>query len=352
MNEEILRLVNAVEKEKGVEREVIFASLEQAIAVALRRQLGMKEGVVVAIDRKNGDISARDGDKPIDPQIIGRLAFQAARQMFVQKLREAESDTAFRDFSHRVGDIVSCTLLRMDGKDMICRVGDRVEARLAKKDQVPGESFRPRDRFKALITEVEKKSAKVRIHLTRGSIEFVRKLFELEVPEIAEGVVELFKVVREPGYRTKVAVRSRKTKVDCLGACVGVRGSRIRNVVDELNGENIDVIRWSDEPGELIKNSLKPAEVTHVELEGAEKHATVWVTKEELSQAIGRQGRNVRLASELTGWEIDIYDIQEVQEGQEPGEGPAGGAKGEAGPAVAAPPVESPSPKDEGTHEG
>jgi N utilization substance protein A len=311
--EEILRLVTAVQREKGIERAVVFESLEQAIAAALKRQLGAREeDLVVAINRDSGEIVAKEGEEPIDPGILGRLSVQSARQMFVQRIREAESDTAFHELEGREGDIVTCTHLRMEGRDAVCRIGERAEARIGRRDQVPGESFRAGDRFRALVTEVEKKGPKLRIGLSRSKDDFVRKLFALEVPELRDGTVVIKAIAREPGYRTKVTVASNNDKVDCLGACVGVRGSRIRNVVDELNGENIDIIRFNDDPMELIKNALKPAEIAHVELDKAEKHATVWVTKDNLSQAIGRGGRNVRLASKLTGWEIDIYDISEV----------------------------------------
>lgn len=315
-NEELLRLATAVERERGVGREVIFKSLEDAIKSALVRQLAVPEDqpdrVVVNIDRKTGQISAADGNDKIDPGVLGRIAFQSARQMFVQRIREAESDTAFTELSTRVHDIATCVVTRLEGREVICRVGERAEARIARKDQVPGETFRPGDRFRALVTEVEKKGPRLRIGLSRTSDEFVKKLFELEVPELADGTIEIKNIAREPGYRTKITVVSNNQRVDCLGACVGVRGSRIRNVVDELNGENIDIIRHSEEITELITNALKPAEIAHVELNQAEKHATVWVTKEELSQAIGRGGRNVRLASLLTHWDIDIYDITEA----------------------------------------
>lgn len=322
--EEVLRLVTAVEREKGIAREIIFQSLEQAIKSALIRQLGAREeDVVVAIDRATGEIIARDGEETIDPQILNRIAFQSARQTFVQRIREAESDTAFHELSGREGEIVSCTYVRMEGRELVCRVGERAEARLSRRDQVPGESFRAGDRFRALVTEVEKKGPRVRIGLSRSRDEFVRKLFELEVPELRDKTVDIKAIAREPGYRTKITVFSNNGRVDCLGACVGVRGSRIRNVVDELNGENIDIIRYNEDPLELIKNALKPAEIAHVDLDAAEKHATVWVTKEFLSQAIGRGGRNVRLASKLSGWEIDIYDISEVANEQQAAESPA-----------------------------
>lgn len=315
--EEVLRLVTAVEREKGIERSVVFESLEQAIAAALKRKLGAREeDIHVSIDRGSGEMVATEAGEPIDID-LGRLAIQSARQTFMQRIREAESDTAFHELSGREGEIVTCTHQRMEGREIVCRVGERAEARISRRDQVPGESFRSGDRFRALITEINKTAARLKIGLSRSRDEFVRKLFALEVPELRDGTVVIKAIAREPGYRTKITVASNNDRVDCLGACVGVRGSRIRNVVDELNGENIDIIRYSDDPMELIKNALKPAEIAHVELDHEDKHATVWVTKENLSQAIGRGGRNVRLASKLTGWEIDIYDISEVAREQE-----------------------------------
>jgi N utilization substance protein A len=315
MNEQFIREVDALVHARKIDREAIFTALEEAVAAALRRHLGAKEGVSVHIDRTQGNISATQNGAPVDPALVGRLALQAAKQTFLQKIREAESETAYREFAHKVGDVVSCAFVRWEGRDVICRIGDHgPEGRIPRQEQVPGETFRPNDRFRALVTEVEKKPTKVRILLSRAAPLFVRKLFELEVPEVANGVVQIRSIAREPGYRTKVTVFSTNKRVDCLGACVGVRGSRIRNVVDELNGENIDIIRWSDDPEDLIRNALKPAEIAHVELDPEGKHATVWVTHENLSQAIGRQGRNVRLAVELTGWEIDIYDLSEVAE--------------------------------------
>jgi N utilization substance protein A len=312
--EEVLRLATALEREKGIDRGIVFESLEGAIAAALKRQLGARdEDLSVSIDRTTGDIQAREGAEAIDlSSIMGRIAIQSIRQTFMQRIREAESDTAFHELAGREGDIVTCTHLRTEGREVVCRVGERAEARIPRRDQVPGESFRTGDRFRALITEVEKKGPRLRIGLSRSREEFVRKLFALEVPELRDGTVVIKAIAREPGYRTKITVASNNDRVDCLGACVGVRGSRIRNVVDELNGENIDIIRYNEDPVELIKNALKPAEIAHVDLDRAERHATVWVTKEHLSQAIGRGGRNVRLAAKLTGWEIDIYDISEV----------------------------------------
>jgi len=333
MNAELLRYVESIQREKVIDRELIFQSIESALAQAAKKHLGMVELPTVKIDRATGEIGAWDGPKPIDPGVLGRIAFQQARQIFVQKLREAESSTVYSQFAHKKGDIVSSAILRYEGPHLICQIGDKAEATMLKTEQVPGENYRLGQRVRAYISEVEKKGTKIRIYLSRAHEDFVKRLFELEVPEIADGTVLVKGIAREPGYRTKLTVTSTNEKVDCLGACVGVRGSRIRNVVDELNGENVDIIRWSSDAKELIRNALKPAEVAEVTLNEAGHRATVLVAKEELSPAIGKGGRNVRLASKLTSWEIDIFEFG--------AEGPAPEApKAEGGmspPAPAAP---------------
>jgi len=321
MNGEVLRIVDAIHREKGIDKELIFESIEQALSMAAKKHLNTKEMPVVKIDREKGDITAFDGEQPIETSALGRIAYQAARQLFVQKLREVESESVFSEFAHKKGDIVTCNVSRFEGPHLVCKIGDKAEATMLKPDQVPGENYRLGDRLRAFVSEVEKRGTRVRVFVSRSHEDFVRRLFELEVPEIADGTVVIKGIAREPGYRTKITVHSTNDRVDCLGACVGVRGSRIRNVVDELNGENVDIVRWSDNPKELIKNSLKPAEIAEVILDETQKRTTVYVLKDQLSQAIGKGGRNVRLASKLAGWEIDIYELG--GEGQAPAEGAA-----------------------------
>ena len=331
MNGELLRYVESIQREKVIDRELIFQSLEQALAQAAKKHLNTVELPVVKIDRATGDISAMDGQKPIDTS-LSRIAFQQARQIFVQKLREAESSTVYNEFAHKKGDIVSTSIVRYEGPHLICKLGEKAEATILKTEQVPGENYRLGQHIRAYITEVEKKGTKIRIYLSRAHEDFVKRLFELEVPEIADGTVLIKGIAREPGYRTKLTVTSMNEKVDCLGACVGVRGSRIRNVVDELNGENVDIIHWSADPKELIRNALKPSEVADVALNEAAHRATVLVTKDELSQAIGKGGRNVRLASKLTAWEIDIFE--------QGAEGAPAAPPADAGAAASVPPAE------------
>jgi N utilization substance protein A len=331
MNGEVLRIVDAIHREKGIDKELIFESIEQALAMAAKKHLNTKEPPVVKIDREKGDITAFDGDQRIETAALGRIAYQAARQLFVQKLREVESDSVYTEFATKKGDIVTCSVVRFDGPHIVCKIGEKAEAAMLKGDQVPGESYRIGERLRGYVSEVEKRGTRIRIFVSRSHEDFVRRLFELEVPEIGDGTVVIKGIAREPGYRTKITVHSTNDRVDCLGACVGVRGSRIRNVVDELNGENVDIVRWSEDPKELIKNSLKPAEVAEVILDEPNRRATVYVLKDHLSQAIGKGGRNVRLASKLAAWEIDIYEL---------------GGEAEAPPAVASgTPEQGPPPE-------
>ncbi len=349
MNGEVLRIVDAIHREKGIDKELIFESIEQALSLAAKKHLNTKELPLVRIDREKGDITAFDGDQPIETAALGRIAYQAARQLFVQKLREVESESVFSEFAHKRGDIITCSVIRFEGPHLVCKIGEKAEATMLKGDQVPGENYRLGDRLRGFVSEVEKRGTRIRIYVSRSHEDFVRRLFELEVPEIADGTVVIKGIAREPGYRTKITVHSTNDRVDCLGACVGVRGSRIRNVVDELNGENVDIVRWSENPKELIKNSLKPAEVAEVILDEANRRTTVYVLKDQLSQAIGKGGRNVRLASKLAGWEIDIYELGgEVEEAAAPAaETPAPESAGPAPEDAAEPPPapEAPAPE-------
>jgi N utilization substance protein A len=343
---ELIRIVDAIHRDKGIDPELIYRSIEQALSQATKKALNLEETPAVKIDRTNGEISATDRGIPIDASLLGRIAYQQARQVFVQKLREAESETVYNEFAHKKGDIVSASVVRYDGPHLLCRIGDKAEATMLKTEQVPGENYRLGERLRAYVTEVEKRGTRIRIFISRAHEDFVRRLFELEVPEIADGTVVIKKIAREPGYRTKLTVASTNARVDCLGACVGVRGSRIRNVVDELNGENVDIVRWSDVPKDLIRHALKPAEVVEVILQEPEKRATVYVVKDELSQAIGKGGRNVRLASKLAGWEIDIYELGADNQPPAP-PAPAPKESEPPPPGPAAPTAESPAPPAE-----
>ncbi|HPF12832.1 MAG: transcription termination factor NusA [Planctomycetes bacterium] len=328
--EEVLRMIDFVHANKDIPREVIFRALEEALASSVRKRLGMDEDLVVKIDRKSGDVSMEDDEgvyEEMDMAALGRIAAQAAKQGFMQRVREAERDVLFEEYEGRVGQLVNGVVQRYEGQDLVVNLG-KVEGYLSREDRVRGETYAPSDRIRAIIVEVREEGNKVRIQLSRTHPDLVRRLFELEVPEIADGIIEIKRVVREPGYRTKMAVQTSDPKVDCIGACVGVRGSRIRAAIDELRGERIDIIRWSDSLETLIMNGLKPAEI-HLDniYPNVETHsAVVLVDEDQQSLAIGKRGQNVRLASRLCGWEIEIKTREEYYGTDSSAEAGAGAA--------------------------
>lgn len=326
-NEDLLRMIDVIHRDKDIPKEVIFAGLEDALALGVRKRLGAGEDLVVSIDRVSGEIEVEDDEEvyEIEMSELGRIAATAIKQGFIQKLREAERDVLFDEFEGRVGALVNGTVQRFDGDEMVVNLG-RVEAYLPKEERVRGETFQPGDRIRAIVLEVRKDGPRVRIVVSRAHADLVRRLFELEVPEIADGIIEIKRVVREPGYRTKMAVISSDPKIDCIGACVGVRGSRIKAVIDELRGERIDIIRWSDSLETLIMNGLKPAAI-HIDniFPDIDSHsAVVLVDEDQQSLAIGKKGQNVRLASRLCGWDIEIKTRAEFEAeslgGEEPPE--------------------------------
>lgn len=326
--EEVLRMVDVLHREKDIPKEVIFRALEEALAQGVRKRLGVGEDLLVKIDRKSGAISMEDAEEEyeFDMQELGRIAAQAVKQGLLQRLREAERDVLFEEYEARVGQLVNGTIQRFEGDYQVVNMG-KVEAYLGKEDRVRGETFNVGDRIRVIIVEVRKDGSKVRILVSRTHPDLVRRLFELEVPEIADGIIEIKRVVREPGYRTKMAVSSADPKIDAIGACVGVRGSRIKAVIDELRGERIDIIKWSDSLEQLILNGLKPATI-HVENiypDIQSRSAVVVVEDDQQSLAIGKKGQNVRLASKLCGWEIDIKTRAEF-ESESSGEAPAEGS--------------------------
>ncbi len=311
--EELLRLVDSLHKDKNIDKEVVFQGIEAALASAARKHFISAELVSVKIDRVTGEIVAFEQDRRIDPSDLGRISAQTAKQVIIQKIRDAERDAIYEEFIGRKGTIVSGTVQRFEGSVIIINLG-RAEGFMPKSEQIANELYHPGDRIRALIWDVRKVGTKVKIFLSRNHQDFVRKLFELEVPEIGEKIIEIKAVAREAGYRTKIAVDSNDPNVDSVGACVGVRGSRIKNIVDELSGEKIDIVRWSEAPEVLIPNTLKPAEVSSILLSSEERHATVVVPEDQLSLAIGKKGQNVRLAAKLTQWDIDIVTEAELQQ--------------------------------------
>ena len=324
--EDLLRMIDVLHREKDIPKDVLFRGLEESIAAAVRKRLGVGEDLLVTVDRKTGEIAVEDdeGEYEFDLSELGRIAAQACKQTFIQKVREAERDVLYDEYETRVGSLINGTVQRFDNDNLVINLG-RTEAYLPREERVRGETFAPGDRIRAIVLEVRKDGPRVRIIVSRTHPDLVRRLFELEVPEIADNIIEIKRVVREPGYRTKMAVLSQDPKIDCIGACVGVRGSRIKAVIDELRGERIDIIRWSDSLETLVMNGLKPA-VIHLDniYADVDRHQVVVVVDEDQqSLAIGKKGQNVRLASRLCGWDIDIKTREEFEA---EGFGPAVGA--------------------------
>jgi len=306
--EELIRLIDTIHRDKDIGKEVLFEAIEAALLTAVRKRYGEREELAIEIDRETGEIIAWDGDdeaEDVDLNELGRIAAQTAKQVIIQKIRDAERDVIYGDFEHKVNAIVTGTVLRIEGGNIIVNLG-KAEGIIPRHEKVRSENYNPGDRIKAIIYDVKKVGPKVKIMLSRTDPEIVKKLFELEIPEIAEHVIEIKQIAREPGFRTKIAVNSVDSRVDCIGACVGIRGTRIKSITDELNGEKIDIIRWSESLEELILNSLRPAQISNLEIDEVKKEVKVLVPEDQLSLAIGRKGQNVRLASRLTGYELNI----------------------------------------------
>ena len=318
---ELLRIVDAMHREKNIPKDIIFNGIEAAIQTATSRNALEDEDILVHIDRGSGLIVAQKGNQLIDPEMLGRIAAQSAKQVMIQKIREAESEGVFSEYTARRGAMVTGTIQRIDSGSAIVTLGKEgknagstIEAILPRSEQIPGETLHVNDRIKAVVMDVRRNGQRVKIVLSRCHGDFVKSLFEQEIPEIADRTIEIKSVAREAGYRSKVAVSSIDLKVDCVGACVGVRGSRIKNVIDELNGERIDIVRWNDSMHVMIPNALQPAEITEVMLYPRIGRAVVLVAEDQLSLAIGRRGQNVRLASKLVGQDIEIMTDEELGE--------------------------------------
>ena len=312
--EEILRIVDAIHRDKNIDKEIVFQAIESALVTALHRHYGEEADVVVQIDRASGTIAGSHDGTPIDPdELTGRIGAQTAKQVIIQKIREAERDSIHDEFEEQVGQMISGVVTRFDGGVATVTLG-ATEAILPRSEQIPGESFHANERIRATIFEVRKVGSRVKIILSRIRPQLVQRLFEQEIPEIIDGVIEIRAISREPGYRSKVAVISSDGRVDCVGACVGVRGNRIKNIVEELGGERIDIVRWNDDLQVLVPNALQPAEVDEVILCQMLGRGIVLVREDQLSLAIGRRGQNVRLASKLCGWDIEIMTREELDQ--------------------------------------
>ncbi len=317
MNVDLIEAIRQIEREKKIDAEAIFDALSDALATAYKKDYGMAPNVYVNIDRETGkiqvfsqtEIETESGveieEEEVTPKDFGRIAAQTAKQVILQKIREAERSLMYDEYVDREGDIVTGIIQQSDQRYTLVNLG-RVEALLPPSEQVPGERYEHGMRIKAYIIEVRRTSKEPQIILSRTHPGLIKRLFELEVPEILDGYVEIKAVSREPGYRSKIAVSSRDESVDPVGACVGPKGSRVRMVVSELREEKIDVIRWSEDPSVFVGNALSPAKVRSVSINEEEKTAEVIVPDDQLSLAIGKEGQNARLAAKITGWRIDI----------------------------------------------
>ncbi len=311
---EMMRILDSISRDRNIDRSVLIRDLEQAMVSAARKFYGTldTEEFTCVFDPISGKMElARHGEPLVmPPEAFGRIAAQTFKQVMIQKFRDDERASIFDEFSKRVGEIATGIAQRYEGGALVVTV-DRAEAFMPRSEQIPGEQFAAGDRVRCLILDVRDAGSQVKIVLSRAHQDFIRRLFEVEVPEVAERIIEIKAMAREPGFRTKLAVASIDSKVDAVGACVGVRGARIKNIVDELNGEKIDIVRWNESSQILIGNALKPAEVQEISLCFELGRATVVVRDDQLSLAIGKRGQNVRLAARLTGWDVDILTPEE-----------------------------------------
>ncbi|WP_066565702.1 transcription termination factor NusA [Snodgrassella sp. CFCC 13594] len=353
MSREILQLAEALASEKNVDTEVVFSALEFALASAAKKKTEREHmDVRVAIDRETGDYQSfrrwlivadedytypdiqktieeiqeeqpgttlQIGDyyeEPIDNVEFGRIGAQTAKQVILQRIRDAEREQILSEFLQRKDSLVLGTVKRVERHGAIIEIG-RLEALLPRDQMIPRESFRNGDRVRALFLRVDQIGNRSQVILTRTSREFLVKLFEMEVPEIEDGLLEIKEVARDPGLRAKIAVKSHDARIDPQGTCIGVRGSRVNAVTDELSGERIDVVLWSPETAQFVINALSPAEVTRILIDEDHHSVDVIVAEDQLALAIGRGGQNVRLAAELTGWQLNIMTVEEAQERHE-----------------------------------
>lgn len=318
--QEMLRILDSIARDRNIDRSLLVRDLEQAMVSAARKFYNTldTEEFACKLDPLTGSFQLFRHGEPLvmPPETFGRIAAQTFKQVMIQKFRDDERSSIFEDFSKRMGEIVTGVAQRYEGGALVVQI-DRAEGFMPRSEQIPGEQFTAGDRVRCLILDVRDAGSQVKIVLSRGHPDFIKKLFEVEVPEVAEKIIEIKAMAREAGYRTKIAVASIDSKVDAVGACVGVRGSRIKNIVDELNGEKIDIVRWNESSQILIQNSLKPAEVQEISLCFELGRATVVVRDDQLSLAIGKRGQNVRLAARLTGWDVDILTPEEFTKGIE-----------------------------------
>lgn len=306
---EILRIVDAIHRDKAIEAEIVFEGIEQAILSAARKHFSEEEQLEVRIDRESGEPALICDGRMLDPDLLGdllgRISAQTAKQVMIQKIREAERDTLYEEYLELRSQLISGQVTRVDRGTVIVSLG-KIEAILPRSEQIRKENYRTGDRVRAIVLDVRKAGSRVRVILSRTHADFVRRLFEVEIPEVNDRVIEVRSISREAGNRSKVAVSCSDSSIDCVGACVGVRGARIRGIVEELAGERIDIVRWNDSLSILVPNALQPAEVEDVILCPMLGKVIVLVREDQLSLAIGKFGQNVRLASKLVGWDINV----------------------------------------------
>ncbi|MDD2446093.1 MAG: transcription termination factor NusA [Tissierellia bacterium] len=345
MNGDFIEALNEIEREKGISRDIIFDALESALISSYKKNFGSAQNVLVEMNRETGEVKvyaikdivenvndvlsettledAKSIDKKLElgdivkseitPKDFGRIAAQTAKQVVIQRIKDAERDVIFDEFINRENEIITGQIQRISKNNVYIDLG-KTEGVLPPSEQIEGEEYKQGDRLKLIITEVKKTTKGPQIVLSRTHVNLIKRLFELEVPEINEGIVEIFSISREAGSRTKIAVYSKDPDVDPLGACVGFKGSRVKAIVDELNGEKIDIVIWDKNIEEFIANSLSPSKVVKVIPSDKEKSTLVIVPDYQLSLAIGKEGQNARLAAKLTNWKIDIKSESQYNE--------------------------------------
>jgi N utilization substance protein A len=349
VNKEILMVVDAVSNEKGVEKEVIFDALEAALASATRKKHGEEWEVRVAINRRTGDydtfrrwkVLADDSrelevpdrelrledaldvdpaaqigghvEQPMESVAFGRIAAQQAKQVIVQKVREAERAQVVDAYRDRVGQLVSGVVKRVDRNGIFVDLGGNAEGFVSRSDMIVREQVKPQDRIKAFLKEVRPEPRGPQLFLTRSAPEFLIELFKLEVPEVGQGLIQILGAARDPGIRAKIAVKSNDPRIDPVGACVGMRGSRVQAVSNEIAGERVDIIPWDPNPAQFVINAMSPAEVMSIVVDEDSHSMDIAVSEEKLSQAIGRGGQNIRLASQLTGWDLNVMSESDAE---------------------------------------
>ena len=337
MNEEFMLALDTLEKEKGISKEIVIEKLERALAAAAKKHLNVNHQTVANVDPATGEMQvfthrevvgevedfqtqillekAKEINKKykigdyvdilVDPAEFGRIAAQTARQVVMQGLREAERDVVMSEFADKQGEIIQGTVNRIEKRNIMVDIG-KIEAVLAPHDQIPGEVYKAGDRIKVYLVDVNTGSQGAQVYISRSHAGLVERLFKREIPEVASGVIEIKAAAREAGSRTKLAVESNDPNVDPRGACIGANGQRVKTIVNELNGEKIDIVKYSEDIVDFVTEALNPAQVTNVMVDEAEKVCLVVVPDSQLSLAIGKEGQNARLAAKLTGWKVDI----------------------------------------------